>query len=99
MKPAEEEVAETNGPVNYGSLSQANYTEAKAIYQNNCVNCHGENGNRGLGGAARLSDGNLTKEQTRTVIAQGRGAMVGYQDKLSAQEMDILTEYVITLRK
>lgn len=99
MKPAGSDVADATGPANYGNLNEATFTQAQTLYQNNCVSCHGENGNRGLGGAARLTDGNLTTAQTKAVIANGRGTMAGYRDKLSTREIDILTEYLTTLRK
>lgn len=99
MKPAGSETAGATDSVNYGNLDATTFARAQTIYTENCVNCHGENGNRALGGATRLPESKLTKDQTKAVIANGRGAMAAFKDKLTTQEIEILAEYVTTLHK
>ncbi|MBC3540925.1 SirB2 family protein [Rufibacter sp. H-1] len=71
----------------------------KAIYTALCANCHGEDGQKGTGGAVNLQQSNLTVEERRNVIANGRGLMPGYGSQLSEQEIETLALYSTMLKK
>lgn len=74
------------------------------IYLQNCVSCHGKEGNLGVSNAADLSTSNLTLEQKIAIINTGssNGVMQAYGAKyggsLNDQQIQKLVEYVETLK-
>ncbi|WP_207434210.1 SirB2 family protein [Sabulibacter ruber] len=83
-------------------LSQLEGTQlenAKAIYNNLCANCHGEDGQKGASGAVNLQLSTLNVEGRREVIANGRGLMPGFGSQLSEQEIEALALYSTLLKK
>jgi len=72
---------------------------AKAIYTQLCVNCHGEDGKLGRAGAKDLSASTLTTQQKEEVIANGRGLMQSYKGQLTEQEIKALAAYTDTFKK
>ncbi|WP_205500151.1 c-type cytochrome [Rufibacter psychrotolerans] len=83
-------------------LSQLEGTQlenAKAIYNNLCANCHGEDGQKGASGAVNLQLSRLNVEGRREVIANGRGLMPGFGSQLSEQEIEALALYSTLLKK
>lgn len=81
------------------SMSEAQLANAKSIYENLCANCHGADGSKGTGGAANLTDSNLSQNDRINVIRQGRGLMPGFGDQLTEQDAEALAAYTITLKK
>jgi cytochrome c5 len=72
----------------------------KFLYENNCVYCHGIDGTKMYRDATdlSLSTGNATV--TEAVIRNGRNkAMPAYGSVLSEEEINALSEYLMTLRK
>lgn len=53
----------------------------------------------GLNGAANLAISTLTKEEAMQVITNGRKLMAPYKSILSAEEIDAVAGYVLTLRQ
>ncbi len=70
----------------------------KLIYSNSCISCHGADGKLGLGGAKDLSVTQLSAEEQKTIIRNGKNAMPGYKD-LSEEQVDGLLQYVATLKQ
>ncbi|AKQ46674.1 hypothetical protein TH63_15255 [Rufibacter radiotolerans] len=71
----------------------------KAIYTNLCAACHGQDGQKGAGGAANLAVSTLTPEGRQEVIANGRGLMPGFGSQLTEQEIEALALYSTLLKK
>ncbi|RNI25971.1 c-type cytochrome [Rufibacter latericius] len=71
----------------------------KAIYTALCANCHGEDGQKGTGGAVNLQKSTLGVDGCREVIANGRGLMPGFGSQLSEQEIEALALYSTMLKK
>ncbi|MFD2513054.1 SirB2 family protein [Pontibacter locisalis] len=80
------------------SMNEAQLTNAKAIYTQVCATCHGTDGTKGLGGAARLTISNLSLKERINVIENGRGLMPGFNEQLTEQEAEALAAYTMTLK-
>eukprot|EP00871_Galdieria_phlegrea_P003683 jgi/Galph1/4315/GphlegSOOS_G2976.1 len=77
-------------------------TQGKRLFEENCAACHLNGGNiifyaRGktLQSRALEKNGYNTKEAINQLTKQGKGAMPSYANKLSDQEVDILSEYIL----
>lgn len=69
--------------------------EGQKVYSSNCAGCHGANGQGGYG--KKLS-GVVTAEYPDiatqiALIANGKGAMPGFSQKLSAAQIEAVTRY------
>jgi len=69
------------------------------IFQQNCVSCHGAVGNLGTSGAKNLQTSKLTKSEIVLQVTNGKGMMSAYKNLLSEEEIEHVSEYVLTLRK
>ena len=56
----------------------------QAIFQKNCVRCHGANGKRGLNGAHDLTKSNLNAFGRSYLVTNGLGKMPAFGKKLTA---------------
>ena len=81
------------------SLNETALTNAGNIFVQQCATCHGEDGAKGLSGAANLTESQLSLNDRKGVIANGRGLMPGFKEQLSEQELDELAAYTMTLKK
>lgn len=72
--------------------------DGQAIFQKNCVLCHGSNGKMGLNGAKDLTASMLTAEERISVITNGRNTMASYKAILSPEEIKAVAEYTMTLK-
>jgi uncharacterized membrane protein SirB2 len=70
----------------------------KKLYELKCIECHGEDGQLGRFKSANLVNSNLSREETKQIIYKGKGAMPSYKE-LSDQQLEALTDYLLTLRK
>lgn len=99
----------SKGPL---AAQEANYpagqVDARALFQENCATCHGENGRAHtfhgrLVGAQNLTDPNWQSETTDTQIVNaiktGPGAMPAFEKKLSPSEIDALAVYVRSFKQ
>ena len=78
-----------------------NYNElahGKAIYINNCLRCHGEDGKAGINGASNLTASMCENRGLVGIIKHGRNLMPGFKDQLSEIEINAVATYVKSLR-
>lgn len=68
----------------------------KILEANSCLSCHGGNLQGGAGSPA-LIDVNLTPDEIKEVVINGRGSMPGGLFKGTDEELDVLAEYISTL--
>jgi uncharacterized membrane protein SirB2/cytochrome c5 len=73
-------------------------SDAKALYENNCSNCHGNNGKLGMSGSKDLSKTQLDLAGINQIITQGKGMMPA-ASQLSAEQAQAVAEYVNTSLK
>lgn len=71
--------------------------QGKAIYAQECVKCHGDNGKKGEMNAADLTATKLTTDEISQVIKNGKGVMPGFT-QYSDAEVTAISEYVLTLK-
>ncbi len=72
--------------------------DGKQLFMMRCITCHGNDGNAGLAGAARLGTSIYNKEQIINTVKNGQKAMPKV-DLESEEEYQALADYVLTLRK
>jgi cytochrome c6 len=78
--------------------------DGKALYDAKCAMCHGKDGVAKpiAKGSANLNDAKwqeATKvEAIETVIADGKGKMKGYKDKMTDEEIKAVAGYVKTIK-
>ncbi len=70
----------------------------KAMYEANCVACHGDGGAKQLDGAADLTQTSMTAAQVGYIIKDGIESMNPFLT-LDSNEVKAISEYVVTLRK
>lgn len=75
--------------------------QGKAVYEANCASCHGPDGKPAQPGASDLSDFSKTSQTSNAawdqVVSQGKGAMPGFNGKLSEAEQRAAVTYARTL--
>jgi len=81
------------------SLNETALTNAQTIFVQQCATCHGEDGTKGISGAANLGESQLSLNDRKEVITNGRGLMPGFGEKLSEQEIEGLAAYTLTFKK
>ncbi len=99
MKPPGSQ-ALTNDPAASSATSDSrSMPDGQIVFRNNCLACHGEDGRKGVLGAANLAQSTLTLAQRIVVITNGRGAMPTFRTQLSAAQINAVAGYIATLRK
>lgn len=71
----------------------------KDIYELRCQVCHGEDGMKGLQGAANLAESKLSDEEIKHIIINGKNSMASYKNLIEGRELDAVVEYIKYLRK
>ncbi len=71
--------------------------DAKRLFYQNCVFCHGIKGDLMTNGAHNLRLSQMSKEERILVITRGRNAMTGFEGKLSKDDIEKIAEYTISL--
>ncbi len=74
----------------------AQLVTGRLVYANNCAPCHGASGGGGVG--AKLSGGKLVEQMPdpadqHLLIANGKGQMPAFDEKLSSAEIDAVIRY------
>lgn len=67
------------------------------IYQKLCIECHGDDGKKGLFKAPDITVSILKEAEMKERILQGKGIMRGYEHELNNMQVDALIEYITTL--
>jgi uncharacterized membrane protein SirB2/cytochrome c5 len=70
-------------------------SDAKALYENNCSSCHGNNGKLGMSGSKDLTKTQLDIAGINQIILQGKG-MMPPASQLSPEQAQAVAEYVNT---
>ena len=89
--------AKTGPKVDTSSITDP-IAAGKLIYTNTCVNCHGSDGKLGGSGSKDLSATQLSVEEQKALIRNGKNAMPGYKD-LSDEQVDAVVQYLATLKQ
>jgi len=72
--------------------------DGKKIFKQNCVVCHGLDGKLGANGSKDLTESKLTMDERKTIIKNGKGAMVGLGTLLKPEEIQAVAEYTFKLK-
>ncbi|QNL21182.1 c-type cytochrome [Hyphobacterium sp. CCMP332] len=70
-----------------------------ALYQQHCLRCHGEQGDKMRYESPDISTTSLDKEQRWAIINNGKGMMPAFGKKLDKNEKKALEEYLLSLKK
>lgn len=71
----------------------------KEIFEKNCVKCHGKDGTKRLLGAKNLQKSVLTNTENYEIIANGKGKMPSWKEKLSTEQINQVIEYLDILKQ
>lgn len=71
----------------------------KEIFEKNCAKCHGKDGTKRLLGAKNLQKSVLTATENYEVIANGKGKMPSWKEKLSTEQINQVIEYLAILKQ
>ncbi len=73
---------------------------ANPVFQKNCAKCHGKTAEgRHFGGPSLFLDKPASVDDLRNIIANGKGRMPKYTDKLTSEEIDTLVQQIEALNK
>lgn len=78
----------------------ANLDEGKTIFQSNCAGCHAHGGNiirrgKSLKKRALKRNGYESIADVYQIVTQGKGNMSAYAERLTPEEIDIVSRYVL----
>ncbi|CAH0122221.1 MULTISPECIES: cytochrome c [unclassified Paenibacillus] len=86
---------ETQTPAPGGETGTPSATvDADAIVKQNCISCHGGNLEGGVGPSLQAVGGKYDRNQIHDIIANGQGGMPPFQDKLSADEISAVADWL-----
>jgi len=85
-------------PVRAAENAPVDLTLVKKLYDVKCALCHGYDGAQQFAGAKDLTQSVLPKSEVVLRIAEGKGSMPPHKEVLSAEQMDALADFVLTLR-
>lgn len=72
--------------------------DARKIYKQNCVICHGIDGKLGLNNSKDLTKSPMTVSERMMVIKNGKGAMTPFGNILKEKEIKAVAEYTFKLK-
>ena len=72
----------------------ASTVDAQAIYKQNCISCHGNNLEGGVGPSLQKVGAKYSKDQMVTILNNGQGAMPSFKGKLSDNEIGALATWL-----
>lgn len=72
--------------------------DGKMVYSERCVACHGKDGKLGFAGAKDLTKSNYKLNEIIHQVTNGKGAMTPFKNILSAEEIQAVSEYTLTLQ-
>jgi mono/diheme cytochrome c family protein len=71
----------------------------REVFKKQCTRCHGDNGTKGTNGARNLQLSHMKPEDIQLLVLNGHKPMPAFKGKLSAEEVKLVADYVISLRK
>mgnify|MGYP001482874682 CR=1 FL=1 len=71
---------------------------AQQIFRSMCLSCHGDQLQGGLGPALAHVGSELTKEQLYRTVADGRGGMPAFGNRLSEDELITVATWLASLK-
>ncbi len=71
----------------------------KEIFEQNCTKCHGKDGTKRLLGAKNLQKSVLTTTENYEIIANGKGKMPSWKEKLSTEQINQVIAYLDVLKQ
>ena len=71
----------------------------KEIFEKNCAKCHGKDGTKRLLGVKNLQKSVLTTTENYEIIANGKGKMPSWKEKLSTEQINQVIEYLAILKQ
>ncbi|MDX5346059.1 MAG: SirB2 family protein [Hymenobacteraceae bacterium] len=80
------------------AMDETQLANAKAIYQQQCAVCHGNDGRKGLGNAKDLTKSSMSQQARIDLITKGKGLMPPFKGKLSDQEIEAVAAYTATIK-
>ncbi len=78
--------------IDYAAAGQIE--KGQAVYQQVCQNCHGTDGQAGIGGAKNLAESKLGPDERLKLIGRGKGLMPGYGKTLQPDEIEAVSAFV-----
>jgi len=66
----------------------------KVVYEQNCIGCHGPEGNLNKSGANSLDESQLKLAGIKDMVRNGKNAMPAFESILSKQEVKAVSHYV-----
>ncbi len=72
--------------------------DGRAVFQKNCVVCHGADGKLGLNGAKDLTQTTLGLAERVNQITHGKNLMTPFAGVLSPGEIEAVAAYTLTLK-
>ena len=87
--------------ISFAAITPKNEREktGKEIFESNCARCHGTDGTKGKWGAKNLKLSNLADNELLTIISNGKRIMPAWNHTLTRNEIELVKEYIKTLRK
>lgn len=73
--------------------------DGMAVFRQNCVICHGSDGQLGLNGAKDLTQSERPLEERIQIITQGKNLMTPFRTILSPEEIAAVAAYTLTFKK
>ena len=91
----------TQGEISTVKEDNANLeVDGQLLYTNQCVSCHGPNGNLGNSGSKDLTKSKLDETAIRKIIKKGKGTMPPFEYLLTTEkERKAVAQYVMSMRK
>jgi cytochrome c6 len=91
----------SQGEVETVKDDQANVeVNGRLLYTNQCVSCHGPNGNLGNSGSKDLTKSKLNEKAVLKIIKEGKGTMPPFEYLLTTEkEREAVAQYVMSMRK
>ncbi len=78
--------------------SKTSGIDAKKLYKQYCVICHGIDGKLGLNNSKDLTKSALTMDERIMIIKNGKGAMTPFNAIMKADEIKAVAEYTFKLK-
>lgn len=91
----------TQGEIKTVKDDQVNVeVDGRLLYTNQCISCHGPEGNLGNSGSKDLTKSKLDEPAILKIIKEGKGTMPPFEYLLTTEkEREAVVQYVMSMRK